>query len=85
MNKKLLFECSIDILGNNVGVKIYKDEDKDNFSFELSKYFQDESQSNVYKPGSGAFSDSLEGLLFKINLYKNQVHKIINVEQNHSF
>ena len=83
MNKQLLFECSIEILGHNVGVKIYKEENF--FSFELSDYFQDESQGDIYKPGSGALSDSLEGLLFKINSYKNQVRKIIKIEHNHLF
>lgn len=84
MNEKLLFECSIDILEHNVGVKIYKDDDGI-YSFTLSDYFQNDCQGDVYEPGSGSLSDSLEGLLFKINLYKNQVHKIVKIEHNNSF
>ncbi|HBO27779.1 hypothetical protein [Culturomica sp.] len=83
MNEKLLFECFIDILGHNVGVKIYKDEDI--YSFTLSDYFQDESQMDVYRPGSGSFAGSLDGLFFKINAYKNQIRKIVKIEHNDLF
>lgn len=83
MNEKLLFECFIDILGHNVGVKIYMDEDI--YSFTLSDYFQDESQMDVYRPGSGSLDGSLDGLLFKINAYKNQICKIVKIEHNDSF
>jgi len=84
MNQKLLLECSIDILEHSVGVKIYKNGDNV-YSFELSDYFQDESQGSVYCPGDGSVDWSLEGLLFKLNMYKNQVRKIAKIEHNNSF
>ena len=83
MDEKLLFECFIDILGHNVGVKIYKGEYT--YSFTLSDYFQDESQMGVYRPGSGSLAGSLDKLLFKINTYKNQIRKIVKIEHNDSF
>ena len=84
MNQQLLLECSIDILEHSVGVKIYKNDDNV-YSFELSDYFQDESQMSVYRPGGGSLDGSLEGLLSKLNRYKNQVRKIVKIEHNDLF
>lgn len=66
---KLLFECTIDILGIAVDIKIY--EDAGNYSFTQSYYLQDETDLlDVYKPGDGAVDDDLEGLAPSIILCK---------------
>ena len=81
---KQLFECTIDILGTSVGIKIY--EDAGIYSFTQSLYLQDENDSmGVYKPGHGALSKDLEGLLYCINLLINRYTKITKTEANPSF
>lgn len=81
---KLLFECTIDILGIAVDIKIY--EDAGNYSFTQSYYLQDETDLlDVYKPGDGAVDDDLEGLLYKINLLKKHYRRIVKTETNPNF
>ena len=79
-----LFECTIDILGIAVGIKIY--EDSGIYSFTQSHYIQDETDLlDVYKPGDGAVDDDLEGLLYKINLLKKHYRRIVKTETNPNF
>lgn len=81
---KQLFECTIDILGTSVCIKIY--EDAGIYSFTQSLYLQDENDSmGVYKPGDGRVDANLEGLFYKINLLKKRYSKIIKTEVNPSF
>lgn len=65
-------EEKIEINGEPVGVKFYKTGDGYYF-FTLSHYFQNKDQMDPYIPGSGAIDGSMEGLRFKLNLYKKQV------------
>ena len=66
-----LFECTIDILGIAVGIKIY--EDSGIYSFTQSLYLQDITDlMDVYKPGDGAVDKDLDGVLYKINILKNR-------------
>jgi hypothetical protein len=87
MSKTLLFEGFIDILGNQVGIKIYKEEDGEYvmYSFTQSVYLQNEGEIAPYHPGSGSMSDSLDGILNKINIYKNRFRKVVKTETNPNF
>ena len=87
MKKILLFDGFIDILGNQVGIKIYKEEDDEYvmYSFTQSIYLQNEGEIASYRPGSGSMADSLEGILSKIQLHKNYFCKVINTEPNPDF
>ncbi|WP_288244982.1 hypothetical protein [uncultured Chryseobacterium sp.] len=78
MNKQLLLECSINIAGQDFGLKIFKD---DYFTFELSEYLQDANDADVYRVGSNKDSD-LESLLRKLNIFKQRYTNIIRTEIN---
>ena len=84
MQSILLFECSIMIQTHVVGVKIYKD-GPTNYSFTLSPYFQEDGEIAPYIPGSGSIDTSVEGILFKINLYKKRFNNIKCKVSNSSF
>ncbi|MBO7598304.1 MAG: hypothetical protein J6T70_14795 [Bacteroidales bacterium] len=87
MKTTLLFNGFIDILGKQVGIKIYKEEDEGfvMYSFAQSIYLQNDGEIAPYHPGSGSMADSLEGILSKIELYKQYFRKIINTEVNPDF
>lgn len=79
-----LFECTIDILGIAVGIKIY--EDAGIYSFTQSLYLQDITDlMDVYKPGDGAVDKDLDGVLYKINILKNRYTGIVKTEVNPNF
>lgn len=82
MSQQLL-ECSIDILGESVGVKIFKNEE--NYTFELSKYLQNKDQMGPYKPGSGAVDLDLDGLLRKLDIFQKSYTNIIGSEINPNY
>lgn len=83
---ELVFECTIDILGNSIGIKIYREESSGYYSFTQSHYLQDKTDlAGLYKPDHGAKDTTLEGLIGKINLFKNRHSKIIKIEPNPSF
>ena len=87
MKHTLYFQCTVKIASHPTGVKIYKNED-DGFitwSFELSHYYRDAADGTVYHPGSGSVDTTLEGLVFKLNLYAERFHQIVEVEQNSNF
>lgn len=82
--KKLVFECTIDILDYSVGIKIY--EDGGRYSFAQSLYLQEkEDLMGVYKPGDGSVDKDLDGLLYKINILKNRYTEIVKTEVNPNF
>lgn len=85
MNRTLLFDGFIDILGNQVGIKIYKAEDYGYlmYSFTQSIYLQNEGEIAPYHPGSMA--DSLEEILSLIQHHKNYFSKVIKTETNPDF
>ena len=87
METKLLFDGFIDILDKRVGIKIYKEEDEGHitFSFSQSHYLQDKNDMMPYHPGSGGIDGTLEGLLNKINGYKQRFHKVVKTEDNPDF
>ena len=82
MSKKLLLNCAIQVQDESIDIKIFKNEDEDgfvNYTFTQSHFLQDASQSEPYRPGSGAIATDLEHLLYKIeNIYKQQFRKIVN-------
>lgn len=80
----LLSEEQIDVNGEHVGVKIYKSGDG-YYYFTLSHYYQNKDQIDPYIPGSGAIDTTLEGLRFKLNLYKSQVDKDARKVENKRF
>ena len=83
---ELVFECTIDILGNSIGIKIYREESSGYYSFTQSHYLQDKTDlAGVYKPGHGSVDTTLEGLIFCINLFKKRYSEIIKIEPNPSF
>ena len=82
MEKILLIEFNINILGKDIGVKIFKD---NNYTYELSEFLKNEDDMDVYKPGSASIDKDLEGLLAKLNFYKNRFSKIIKSESNPNY
>ena len=82
MKRTLLLTCSIQVLDESIGIKIFKNEDEDgfvNYTFTQSHFLQDESHGAPYRPGSGAIAPDLEHLLYRIeNVYKQQFRKIVN-------
>lgn len=80
----LELEEQIVINGEKIGVKIYKSIDGF-FYFTLSHYFQNKDQMDPYIPGSGAIDNTIEGLRYKLNLYKNQVQPDARKVENKRF
>ena len=86
MMDELVFECTIDILGNPIRIKIYREGGSGYYSFTQSHYLQDETDLiGVYTPGHGAKDTTLEGLIGSINLFKNRYSKITKIEPNPLF
>ena len=85
--RRILFQCSIDVLGEKIDIKIIEDIDNGfkTYCFTQSVYLQNENTIAAYKPGSGAIDITLEGLLFKIESYRKQFTKIIGKEINLDF
>ena len=80
----LEMEEQVEINGEQVGVRFYKSGDG-YYYFILSHYFQNKDQIDPYIPGSGAIDTTLEGLRYKLNLYKNQVQTDARKVENKSF
>ena len=86
MMDELVFECTIDILGNPIRIKIYREGGSGYYSFTQSHYLQDETDlEGVYKPNHGAVDTTLEGLISKINRFKNRYSKITQIGPNPLF
>lgn len=83
-----IFKCTKEILDRTVDVKIYKvgveDGLIDGYSFCLSHYFKSSSDMDVYRNPS-CISETLEGCLFKLNMYINRFKDIAEVEENENF
>ena len=87
MKTTLLFNGFIDVLDNQVGIKIYKEEDEGfvMYSFTQSLYLQDANDAMPYHPGSGGIDGTLEGLLNKIIIYQQRFRKVVKTESNPNF
>lgn len=87
--KRLILDCSVSIVGNQVGVKIYHEKDefdiKETYSFELSDYLREKGDMDVYRPGSGCVDTTLEGCIYKLNIYKNRFKNVDKIENNPNF
>lgn len=82
--KELVDREEREVNGKKVGVKIYKNEDGF-YTFELSHYFQNDYQMAPYRPGSGAISDSMKSLLFKLDMYFEQIEPNAKAFKNTDF
>ena len=80
----LITEEQMEVNGENIGVKIYQSNDGF-FYFTLSHYFQNKDQMDPYIPGSGAIDNTIEGLRFKLKLYKNQIQADARKVKNQRF
>ena len=80
----LVSEEKIDIIGERIGVKIYKTVDG-YYYFTLSDYFQNSDQMSPYIPGGGAIDTSIERIRKRLEDYKKQVHDDARKVRNNNF
>lgn len=86
MRKTLLFEGKTTMGGRDVDIKIYRVENGDSkyYEWDYSPYLVDESQMDVHR-GEINLGKDLEEILFRVNLYKNEIRKIKVVKENPNF
>lgn len=87
--KTLILECTVSIVGNQVGVKIYREKNEpdviDNFNFVLSDFLGEKGDMDVYRPGGGCIDTTLEGCISKLNDYTKRFTNVDKVEKNPNF
>ncbi len=80
----LVNERSVGVNGKKIDVKIYKS--KDGFlTYELSHYFQNPDQMDVYIPGGGSLGRDMEELEYRLKGYLNQVSADAKMVVNRNF
>lgn len=88
MRKIVLFEGKTTMGGMDVDLKIYRVEDNKKeflyYEWDYNPYLVDENQADVHRGGIN-MADTLEDLLFRINMYKDEIRKIKKVVPNPNF
>lgn len=80
----LVKEQSVTINKKQVAVKIYQFKDG-GYTYELSHYFQNPDQMDVYHPGDGALGKDMEQLNSRLTAYVNQVQPNAKEVANKNF
>ena len=84
----VLFEGKTTMGGRDVNLKIYRVNDENgklkHYEWDYDPYLVDEEQADVHIGGIN-LSDNLEDILFKINMYKDEIRKIKATKPNLHF
>ena len=86
MEKKILFEGKVQLAGQLVDFRIYKNEDADMtyYSYDVNPEVKDASQAD-YHNGETKRANDLETLLFRFNSFQKEFAEIKEQRENKSF
>ncbi|MBR5957511.1 MAG: hypothetical protein IKZ99_04030 [Salinivirgaceae bacterium] len=88
MKYTILFEGKTTMGGRDVNLKIYRVEDEkgkfSHYEWDYDPYLVDEDQADVHI-GEINLGHTLEDILYKINMYKDDIHKIKAIKPNSHF
>lgn len=88
MKKIVLFEGKTTMGGMDVDLKIYRVDDEEGkfcyYEWDYNPHLVDEDQADVHIGGIN-MAETLEDLLFRINMYKDEIRKIKKVVSNTEF
>ena len=86
MENYLLFEGKITMAGTDVDIKIYRVEDNGltYYRWDYNPYLVDVNQIDVHN-GAINFGNSLEEILYRINMYNNEIKEIKKIVPNPNF
>lgn len=86
MEKIILFEGKVQLAGQLVDFRIYKNEDEDivYYSYDVNPEVRDETQAD-YHNGEIKRAKDLETLLSRFNMFQKEFTKIVDHRDNKSF
>lgn len=88
MKRVILFEGKTTIGGRDVDLRIYRvDDEKDEFQYyewDYNPHLVDKDQADVHIGGIN-MGETLEEILFRINMYKDEIREIKEVKTNPYF
>ena len=88
MERVVLFEGKTTMGGKDVDLKICRvDDEKGKFQYyewDYSPHLVDKDQADVHIGGIN-MAETLEDLLFRINMYKNEIREIKEIKPNPDF
>ena len=86
MKKSILFEGKVQLGGQLVDFRIYKNEDEDiiYYSYDVNPEVRDENQMDFHN-GETKRAIDLETLLFRFNMFQKEFTKIVEQRDNKSF
>ena len=86
MEKQILFEGKVQLAGQLVDFRIYKNVDANltYYSYDVHPEVRDESQAG-YHNGEIKRAKDLETLLFRFNMFQKEFSKIVDQRENESF
>lgn len=88
MKQVVLFEGKTTMGGRDVDLKIYRVDDEDGkicyYEWDYNPHLVDVNQADVHVGGIN-MAETLEDLLFRINMYKNEIREIKEVKPNPYF
>ena len=86
MEKKILFEGKVQLAGQLVDFRIYKNVDANltYYSYDVNPEVRDETQAD-YHNGEIKRAKDLETLLSRFNMFKNEFSKIVDQRINENY
>lgn len=86
MEKQILFEGKVQLAGEWVDFRIYKNVDEDSvyYSYDVNPEVRDATQAD-YHNGETKRAKDLETLLSRFNIFKNEFTNIVDQRENESF
>ncbi len=86
MEKRILFEGKVLLVGELVDFRIYKnvEEDMIYYSYDVNPEVRDETQMNFHN-GETKRAKDLETLLFRVSMFQKEFTKIVEQRVNMSF
>ncbi len=88
MNRVVLFEGKTTMGGRDVDLKIYRVDDEDGkfcyYEWDYNPHLVDKDQADVHI-GEINMGNTLEDILFRINMYKDDIREIKEVKPNPDF
>lgn len=87
MGKTVLFEGKTTMGGMDVNLKIYRVDEEgipSYYSWDYNPHLVDENQADVHI-GEINLGHTLEEILFRINMYKEEIRKIKEIKPNPDF
>ena len=86
MEKHILFDGKVQLAGELVDFRIYKNVDEGNeyYSYDVNPEVRDETQADFHN-GETKRAKDLDTLLFRFNIFRKEFTKIVDWHKNENF